>query len=166
VNVFLTVLLLTPGGYEQEIRDRGDTLLPCSYGETVESISPAIFSVPGWEEESRLGFLLNEDSVFVSVFTNQGCGAVLTVFRKVDGGFRLSGEFTSMFEGNGIEYAVSAPMISGNGELHFRLDWTINFRSRGADSENTESCVSSTELSSFLILATDGFRMWTVYDDR
>jgi hypothetical protein len=166
VVIFLAVFLMTQGGYECEIRESGSTLLQCSSGEYVQVISPALFSQPGWTEAYRQGYSLNQDSIFISVFSNPGNGAVLTVFRKEESGFVLVDEFTSLFEGNCIEFVVSAPLISGSRELYFRMDWAATFRGYYSDPDNEDSFVAPSELSSFLIFATDGNSLRTVYDHR
>ncbi|MCD4706652.1 MAG: hypothetical protein K8S62_02830 [Candidatus Sabulitectum sp.] len=154
------------GGYEEEIREDGEWLFVCEKGEVVAEISPAIFSLPEWEEKSLHGFTAGEDSLFISVFSSEGNGAVLAVFRKVESGYLFVEEFTSLFEGNSIEFSFCDPFIAANGELLFRLEWRAVFRGNTTNTGDEESCVNQSELSSFLILATDGQSLWTVHDHR
>ncbi len=159
-------LIVLAGGYEEEIREDGEWLFVCGKGEIVAEISPAVFSCPGWEEISRLELPAGEDSLFISVFSSGGNGAVLTVFRKAESGYQFVEEFTSLFGGNGIEFTVSSPFVSADGELFFRLEWTAHYRGYYAIPGDEESYVSQSELSSFLILAADGDSLRTVYDHR
>ncbi|MCK5785360.1 MAG: hypothetical protein KAH54_02235 [Candidatus Sabulitectum sp.] len=164
--ITLLILAILSDGYEVEIRNPGEGIFACRTGEVVPEISPSIFEELEWEETSRHGVIAGEDSLYISVFTNAGNGAVVTVFRRFGSGYLFIGEFTSLFGGNGIEFVVSDPFISANGEVLFCLDWTAYLRGYYAVPDDEDSHVSPSELSSFFILATDGDSLWTVLDQR
>ena len=162
----ILLLSILSGGYEAELREDGEWLLTCERGEIVTEVSPSFFREVEWVERSRHGVLAGDDSLFISVFMNDGSGAVLTVFRKVESGYLFIGEFTSLFGGNGIEFVVSDPFVSASSELLFRLDWTVYFRGDHSVTGGEDSYETPLKLSSFFILATDGDSLWTVVDHR
>ncbi|MCK5130867.1 MAG: hypothetical protein KAR40_01780 [Candidatus Sabulitectum sp.] len=88
------------------------------------------------------------------------------MFRKSESGYVFIDEFTSLFGGNGIEFSVSDPLESANGELLFRLEWTEYCRGYYSIPGDGSSYVSPLELSLSQILSTDGKNLYTEYDHR
>ncbi len=162
----LTVLILLSIGYEEEIREDCDWLFSVEKGGYVHSISSDVISEPGWSISSLDMFALDSDSVYISVFTNEGNGAVLAVFRKTELGFVFVDEFTSFFYRNRIVFSVSNPFTSANHELFFRLEWRAYMGGYCVVESDESSYLEASEISSYLIMVTDGEFLRTEYDHR
>ena len=101
-----------------------------------------------------------------AVFTNEGNGAVLAVFRKTELGFVFVDEFTSFFYRNRIVFSVSNPFTSANHELFFRLEWRAYMGGYCVVESDESSYLEASEISSYLIMVTDGEFLRTEYDHR
>ncbi len=162
----VTMLILLSTGYEEEIREDCDWLFTVEKGGYTESISSDLFSESGWVISSLDMFSLGGDSVYISVFSNEGNGAVLAVFRKTEQGYLFLDEFTSFFARNRIVFSVFHPFVSASNELFFRLEWTAFMGGYCTIEGDESSYLEPTELSSYLILVTDGISLRTEYDHR
>ena len=164
--LILTLLAFLSTGYEEEIREDCDWLFSIEKGSHLNTVSSDLFSEPGWLISSLDMFVLAEDSVYISVFTNEGNGAVLAVFRKTEDGFLFLDEFTSFFGRNRIVFSFSHPFVSASHELFFRLEWRAYMGGYCITEGDESSYLEASELASFLIMVTDGESLRTEYDHR
>lgn len=143
-----------------DIREDASMLIPCMSGDTVEQVSPDIFSSLDWEERFRRSFSTGADSVLVVIFEDPGNAASLTVFRKVPGGFVMAGEMTSLFGGNGVEFCVSKPFVNSGGAVIMPVHYACYCRGYYAVSGDDSSYIPPTTEYGVTILATDGYSLW------
>lgn len=152
IALFLVAAL---GEIYEGIRENPGDLLLCSQGDTVTELSVSIFADSYWEETQRLEFCLAEDSLFILVFQWPGNGACLTTFSRAGDGYCMTGEFTSLFGGNGIDFVVSDAVHNSMNEVEFRLDLTGYLRGYYPDPDIPSTYVEASEYQSWIIFAAD-----------
>lgn len=141
-------------GIADGLRDNPGDLLVCYPGDTVKELSVSIFADSFWEETQRLELSSGEDSLYILVFQWPGNGACLTVFHRDGEDYRMTGEYTSLFGGNGIDFVVSNPVFNSLNELEFRLDLTGHLRGYYPDPGNSDTYVEPAEYKSGIVFAT------------
>ena len=68
----------------------------------------------------------------------------------------MTGEYTSLFGGNGMDFVVSDPVINSMNEIEFRLGLTGHLRGYYPDIGNSRTYVEPSEYNSWIVFATGG----------
>ena len=161
--MFAVMFLALGIGYGEQIRDPVVSLFSCMPGDTISGFDTSIFQDSFWVETQRLEVSLNEDSIILLVYSWPGNAASLSVFKVIENGYKMVGEFTSCFGGNGIDFVISDKIITTPNDLEFRLDWTGYLRAYYWGDEGTQH-VQSSSASSWVVMRTDASELFVVSD--
>lgn len=165
--ILLVLCLVTLlGGIAEEMRCNPHNYLICHSGETVQELSVSIFADSFWVETQRLKLSACRNDVYIIVFQWPGNGACLTVFKREGEEFRLTGEYTSVFGGNGIDFVVSNPVFNLQNEVEFRLDLNGHLRGYFPDPGNSDTYVEPSEYKSWIVFTTEGDSLRVIWSGR